>query len=131
MAEEDSAENIPSGQNRRSRLLDAAILEFCQRGLAGARMQSIAKAAGANKQLLYHYFGDKAQLEREAMSAVLRLWDKEDDLSPESGSLKEFIAQRCRRSNTSSLPWLIGRLIAWEALEHGAKDVLHLEERRA
>jgi TetR/AcrR family transcriptional regulator len=132
MAEhDDSGADIASGQDRRSRLLEAAILEFCQKGLAGARMQSIANAAGANKQLLYHYFGEKAQLEREAMSAVLRRQDEEDVLSPESGSLKEFMAERCRRSNTSSLPWLFGRLIAWEALEHGAKDVVHFEERRA
>ncbi len=41
------------------RLLDAAMTEFSHRGLAGARVSGISERAGANKQLIYAYFGDK------------------------------------------------------------------------
>ena len=43
-------------------LLDAALPEFARAGLAGARVDAIARAAGMNKRLLYHYVGDKSAL---------------------------------------------------------------------
>ncbi|MFI5708304.1 TetR/AcrR family transcriptional regulator [Kribbella sp. NPDC051620] len=43
-------------------LLKAATEEFAEYGLAGARIDRIAERAGANKRLLYVYFGDKNQL---------------------------------------------------------------------
>ncbi|MFL6840389.1 MAG: TetR/AcrR family transcriptional regulator [Bradyrhizobium sp.] len=43
----------------RRKLLTAARREFAQNGLAGARVDEIAARAGVNKQLVYHYFGDK------------------------------------------------------------------------
>ncbi|WP_091418511.1 TetR/AcrR family transcriptional regulator [Arthrobacter sp. OV608] len=42
-----------------SRILDSASLEFADYGLAGARIARIAASAGCNKQMIYHYFGDK------------------------------------------------------------------------
>ena len=44
------------------KLLTAARREFASRGLAGARVDDIAERAGVNKQLVYHYFGDKDAL---------------------------------------------------------------------
>ena len=46
----------------RSAILQAALVEFAQEGLAGARMDAIAAAAGVNKALLYYYFLDKETL---------------------------------------------------------------------
>jgi len=46
----------------RGKLLAAARHEFAARGLAGARVDDIAARAGVNKQLVYHYFGDKDAL---------------------------------------------------------------------
>jgi TetR/AcrR family transcriptional regulator len=46
----------------RRKLLVAARREFAQSGLAGARVDDIAARAGVNKQLVYHYFGDKDAL---------------------------------------------------------------------
>ncbi|MCC8938168.1 TetR family transcriptional regulator [Bradyrhizobium sp. Arg68] len=46
----------------RNKLLTAARREFAQNGLAGARVDEIAARAGVNKQLVYHYFGDKDAL---------------------------------------------------------------------
>ena len=46
----------------RSAILQAALGEFAQEGLAGARMDAIADAAKVNKALLYYYFRDKEAL---------------------------------------------------------------------
>src|SRR4029078_2113102 len=46
----------------RQKLLVAARREFADGGLAGARVDEIATRAGVNKQLVYHYFGDKDAL---------------------------------------------------------------------
>ena len=46
----------------RKKLLTAARREFADSGLAGARVDEIADRAGVNKQLVYHYFGDKDAL---------------------------------------------------------------------
>jgi AcrR family transcriptional regulator len=43
-------------------LLAAADDEFAEHGLAGARIDRIAERAGANKRLLYVYFGNKEAL---------------------------------------------------------------------
>ena len=45
-----------------ARVLDAARREFSEKGIAGARMDEIARAAGVTKQLVYHYFSGKEQL---------------------------------------------------------------------
>lgn len=43
-------------------ILEAAIGEFSTYGLGGARVDRIAERAGANKRMLYHYFGNKDAL---------------------------------------------------------------------
>jgi len=46
----------------RDAILQAAIQEFAGEGIAGARTDAIARAAGVNKALLYYYFKDKETL---------------------------------------------------------------------
>jgi AcrR family transcriptional regulator len=43
-------------------ILKAARDEFCEQGFNGARVDSIAARAKANKRLLYHYYGNKEAL---------------------------------------------------------------------
>lgn len=43
----------------KARILEAATAEFAEHGIAGARVDRIADAAGANKSLIYAYFGNK------------------------------------------------------------------------
>jgi AcrR family transcriptional regulator len=43
-------------------ILGAAEVEFASKGLAGARVDVIADRAGANKRMLYYYFGSKEGL---------------------------------------------------------------------
>jgi AcrR family transcriptional regulator len=46
----------------RGRILEAATEEFARHGLAGARVDRIARRARANKRMLYYYFGPKEDL---------------------------------------------------------------------
>ena len=51
----------------RDRILHAAIREFSEHGLAGARTGAIASEAQVNKALLYYYFRDKEALYAAAL----------------------------------------------------------------
>ena len=44
------------------RILQAATEEFAHHGLGGARVDRIAARAGANKRMLYYYYGNKEEL---------------------------------------------------------------------
>src|SRR3954468_2727644 len=62
-----SAQKSRSGTRRRpeesrAAILRAAVREFSREGVAGARTDAIARAAGVNKALLYYYFKDKEAL---------------------------------------------------------------------
>ena len=46
----------------RAAILAAATAEFARHGLGGARVDRIAAATGANKRMLYYYFGSKEGL---------------------------------------------------------------------
>ncbi|WP_043836293.1 TetR family transcriptional regulator [Muricoccus aerilatus] len=52
----------PRAEATRQRILDAAGAEFATNGLAGARVDDIAARAGANKRMIYAYFGSKEDL---------------------------------------------------------------------
>ena len=56
-------------QRTRRRILEAATVEFARYGLGGARIDRIARRAGANKRMLYYYFGDKDGLFLAALEA--------------------------------------------------------------
>ena len=49
-------------EQSRAAILQAAIEEFSEEGVAGARTDAIARSAGVNKALLYYYFKDKEAL---------------------------------------------------------------------
>lgn len=60
------------GQPEQSRaaILRAAVREFAQEGVAGARTDAIARLAGVNKALLYYYFKDKESLYQAVLNNV-------------------------------------------------------------
>jgi AcrR family transcriptional regulator len=65
---------IPTTRTRdatrtKGQLLDAARDEFAQHGIAGARVERIATAAGCNKALIYAYFDSKDALFDAAFAA--------------------------------------------------------------
>jgi len=49
-------------ERTRASILSSATAEFARYGLGGARVDRIAARAGANKRMLYYYFGDKEGL---------------------------------------------------------------------
>ncbi|MCY0388581.1 TetR family transcriptional regulator [Robbsia sp. Bb-Pol-6] len=56
------AKNKRDPEGTRRRILDAATTEFHLGGLAGARVDGIARRASTNERMLYYYFGSKEQL---------------------------------------------------------------------
>ncbi len=54
----------------RQRILDAAVVEFSSRGLGGARIDAIARRAGTNKRMIYHYFGNKDDMFLAALEST-------------------------------------------------------------
>ena len=57
-------------EQTRAAILQAALEEFANLGLSGARTDAIAKAAGVNKALLYYYFKDKETLYGATLESV-------------------------------------------------------------
>jgi AcrR family transcriptional regulator len=53
---------VRNAEATRERILDAAMAEFSTYGIAGARVDRIAKTAGCNKNLIYIYFENKETL---------------------------------------------------------------------
>jgi AcrR family transcriptional regulator len=81
----------------RAQILEAAIAEFAEKGLGGARVDAIAARAGANKRMLYHYFGNKEDLWLAALEqvyAAIRL--KERALSLDHLPPAEAVAELVR-----------------------------------
>jgi TetR/AcrR family transcriptional regulator len=62
--------NSDRADQTRARILDAATNEFSANGLAGARTERIAEAAGVNKALLYYYFRSKQELYTAALEEI-------------------------------------------------------------
>jgi TetR/AcrR family transcriptional regulator len=67
MADENTTSQTDRSAETRTRILDAALTEFAAHGLAGARTERIATAAGVNKALLYYYFESKEKLYQAAL----------------------------------------------------------------
>jgi TetR/AcrR family transcriptional regulator len=57
-------------EQTKSAILEAALAEFANLGLSGARTDAIAQAAGVNKALLYYYFKDKETLYGATLESV-------------------------------------------------------------
>jgi TetR/AcrR family transcriptional regulator len=57
-------------EESRAAILKAAINEFAENGIAGARTDAIAHAAHVNKALLYYYFKDKEAIYQAVLDQV-------------------------------------------------------------
>jgi AcrR family transcriptional regulator len=60
-----------SAASTKQALLDAARDEFAEHGIAGARVDRIARRAGVNKERIYGYFGNKEKLFDAVMKAAM------------------------------------------------------------
>jgi AcrR family transcriptional regulator len=81
----------------RERILGAALDEFAEHGLAGARVDRIARTAGINKAMIYYHFDSKEDLYLKVLesqvlaraSLVAREFESGKDLE----GILEFIAE--------------------------------------
>jgi AcrR family transcriptional regulator len=99
----------------RARILAAAIDEFAEFGEAGARIDRIAEAAGANKRSIYVYFGNKDGLFDATLVHVIDTMTTEvplteTDLPGYAGRLFDYLLQHPEG-------W---RLSMWRQLERPA-----------
>ncbi|HXZ78938.1 MAG TPA: TetR/AcrR family transcriptional regulator [Terriglobales bacterium] len=120
-------------EKTRAAILKAAIREFSEHGVAGARTDEIARAAGVNKALLYYYFHDKEALYGAVLDSVFSglvtrvLPILESDLPPGDkimryvGAYFDFIA---RSAGDSSL---LPRLVQHEMMRAGRNRSPHLK----
>ncbi len=63
-----SRKNNP--EKTRENILQAAISEFVQQGLAGARVDAIAERTQTSKRMIYYYFNSKEQLYVEVLEKL-------------------------------------------------------------
>jgi AcrR family transcriptional regulator len=114
-------ERIRDPDRTRRSILAAAGAEICAHGPAGARIDAIAEAAGINKRMLYHYFGNKDGL----LAAVFadRLGTPSEDARTSLSAA--LIAQQWRSAEQSDEI----RLLMWEALADTGDDVAAQSER--
>ena len=63
-----------NGEANRERILDAALLCFARTGLAGTRLDSIAREAGLSKPNLLYYFRSKNDLYVAVLTRTLDMW---------------------------------------------------------
>lgn len=105
----------------RQRILDAAFDEFSTHGVAGARVDRVAKAAGCNKNLIYIYFGSKEGLFESTLRGRLKLVYEDHPLTP--GDLPEYAGKTFDFAMDN--PDVI-RLLVWTTLD---PDAPRLESR--
>ena len=108
------------------RIFEAATEEFAERGLAGARIDSIARRAGANKQLIYAYFESKERLFGAVLGRKLEELSERTPIEPDriadyAGEIFDFHADHPE----------LARLLLHEALHYGGGPVPNDERRQA
>jgi AcrR family transcriptional regulator len=108
------------------RILEAAIEEFVEHGLAGARVDRIAGRAEVNKQLLYRHFGSKEGLFDAAVQAMAKRFNQIRTALP--GTLEERLPYYFQRA-TDDQRWV--RILLWEALHTGEEPAVNEDERFA
>jgi AcrR family transcriptional regulator len=79
----DAAARPRDAKATQERLLLAAIDEFAQHGLAGARIDRVAARADANKRLIYAYFGSKDDLFDAVLARTLGVLTEAVPFTPE------------------------------------------------
>lgn len=79
-------------EKTRKSILEAATEEFARHGLGGARVDRIAERAGANKRMLYYYFGSKEELFLAVLEAAYeRIRSAEHELDLEHADPREAL----------------------------------------
>jgi TetR/AcrR family transcriptional regulator len=112
-------------ERTRELILAAALKEFSRNGLAGARVDVMARKAGVNKRMLYHYFTDKDGLFREVLRVRMSERNRWLAAAPEDPS---EMAPYWYNLMWRDMDWI--RLLEWEALEIAEDDIIAEEKRQ-
>jgi TetR/AcrR family transcriptional regulator len=108
--------SVPVSGDRRQAILEAAINEFSAKGLSGARVDAIARAARVNKQLIYYYFDSKDGLYEAVLGQLItRTGERMDVGAPHPSVSASVTAHNERLLGERGTEWL--RFWLWEALE--------------
>lgn len=105
----------------RARLLAAAVKQFAARGFHGVAVDEIVAAAGCNKRMLYHYFGDKESLYVETLRTVYaRMEAAEMAPLPAGGTTEQAVRAVIARhfEFLAENPDFV-KLLLWENLNDG------------
>ncbi len=108
----DGSPRARNPEQKKQRILDAAIDAFAEGGKGTARVDDIASRAGVNKQLLYRYFGDKDSLFLKVIDEFIRR--SESALSSLPRSVMTSVETVFRNIHADAR---FTRLMAFEALE--------------
>ncbi|MFM9445302.1 TetR family transcriptional regulator [Streptomyces acidiscabies] len=109
----------------KARIFTAAVAEFARYGIAGARIDRIAAEAKANKQLIYVYYGNKAELFTQVLSR--RMVDLAAAVSVDPDDIEGWI-DRLMDYHAAN-PDLL-RLLYWEGIEYGTAELPDEKARR-
>ncbi|MFE4754963.1 TetR/AcrR family transcriptional regulator [Streptomyces mirabilis] len=101
----------------RQRILAAALNEFAEKGLSGARVESIARAADVNIRMLYYYYGSKERLFEEVLRTHLEAHARQ--IAAEDQDVAAFL-RRYLEMLGDDKAWV--RLLQWEALEAPSRE---------
>jgi len=116
-------------EESRAAILKAAVAEFSEHGIAGARTDAIALAAHVNKALLYYYFKDKDALYEAVLDHVFsgmheRLMPVLDSSSPPRQKMLEYLGTYFDYiAANPQFP----RVVQAEWMRSGAKGSVHMQ----
>ncbi|WP_089740267.1 TetR/AcrR family transcriptional regulator [Gracilibacillus ureilyticus] len=117
---------IRDAERTRNKILNAAKEEFFEKGFSGARIESIAKRASINKQLIYHYFKGKEELINATIANFASSVPKENlTLPADPKKIAEF---RFKVNNEYLMEFL--KFTAWEAVEEIPENSNGVESRK-
>ncbi|MFB7504090.1 TetR family transcriptional regulator [Streptomyces broussonetiae] len=102
----------------KARIFDAAVAEFSRHGIAGARIDRIATEAKANKQLIYAYYGNKAELFGQVLGRSMTDLAAAVPVDPDD---VDGWVDRLLDYHASHPEFL--RLLFWEGLEYGTAEL--------
>jgi AcrR family transcriptional regulator len=115
-----------SSQERRRKIIQAAVTLFSERGFSGATTRELAGKAGISEALLFRHFPDKKKL----YQAILKSKMEEQipalfEAFPQNGSLRETLRElafRIARQNAKDSSFM--KLLLFSALEgHELSDL--------
>jgi AcrR family transcriptional regulator len=109
----------------KARIFEAAVAEFARHGIAGARIDRIASAAKANKQLIYAYFGNKAELFTQVLGKSMV--DLAAAVPVDPDDIEGFVDRLL--DYHAAHPELL-RLLFWEGIEYGDRELPDEPERQ-